>query len=395
MGGDPQGGGPAPGRLALAVRPDPARARGLALAGLLAGALALGVPAPAAGSATVRVLVYDGEGPVRVASGGSAPAVVTAHRELWVNGRPAGSRLRFASPEGVRLDGERYRGALVVTRSGDGLLAVNEVELEDYVAGTLPREMYASWNPAALRAQAVVIRSYALYKIGRRREQAWDLSAGARHQVYGGRDAERPSVWRSVDSTRGEYLAYGGGPILGVYHAAAGGVTASAEEVWGSAVPYLRSVPVEGEEIAPDTYWRTPVSRTILGRALAAVGLPVGPVRQVEVVSRSASGRVRSLRLSGSDASIRIGARDLRRALGAEAVRSTRFEVRESEEGFVLVGSGRGHGVGMSQWGAQAMAERGAGYREILEWFYPGTELARLDTTLARSSAEAGTGAGR
>ena len=94
-------------------------------------------------------------------------------------------------------------------------------------------------------------------------------------------------------------------------------------------------------------------------------------------VERTASGRAARVELQGSGGRGSVAARTLRRLLGASVVRSTLFEIRDSGDDLVFVGSGHGHGVGMSQWGAQAMAERGASYREILEAFYPGTLLER------------------
>jgi stage II sporulation protein D len=239
------------------------------------------------------------------------------------------------------------------------------------------REVYPDWDPEMLKAQAVVARTYALHERGRGSRQGFDLRGGTSGQVYGGVDAETPSVWAAVRATRGEYLADLDGPILAVYHSASGGQTASAEEVWGRPIPYLVSVPVEREEDSPDTYWRTSVSRTTLGRALASLGIRVGPVREVRVIERSRSGRAVRLRVHGADRSENLEARALRSVLGEQVIRSTLFEIRDAEAGFVFVGSGHGHGVGMSQWGGQSMAKRGAGYREILAAFYPGTELRR------------------
>jgi stage II sporulation protein D len=263
-----------------------------------------------------------------------------------------------------------------VHRVPEGLQVVNRVQLEDYVAGTVGREIYPDWAPEMFKAQAVVARTYALHERGRRR-QGFDLRGGTSGQVDGGVDAETPSVWAAVRATRGEYLADLDGPILAVYHSASGGQTASAEEVWGRPIPYLVSVPVEGEEDSPDTYWRVSVSRTTLGRALASLGIRVGSVRELRVIERSRSGRALRLRVQGVDESEKLEARALRSALGEQVIRSTLFEIRDAEAGFVFVGSGHGHGVGMSQWGGQSMAKRGAGYREILAAFYPGTELRR------------------
>jgi stage II sporulation protein D len=195
--------------------------------------------------------------------------------------------------------------------------------------------------------------------------------------VYGGVRAENAAVARAVADTRSEVLTWNGEPILAAFHSASGGRTASAAEVWGGSLPYLRSVAVDGEEVSPDTYWRVRLSRTDLERALAPLGLELGTFREARVAERTASGRVARIVLSGSGGSGTVTARQLRSAVGDGVIRSTLFEIREIGSDVVFVGSGHGHGVGMSQWGAQAMAERGADYRAILAAFYPGTVLER------------------
>jgi stage II sporulation protein D len=291
----------------------------------------------------------------------------------------------------------RVRGAIVVHRDVDRLQVVNELGLEDYVAGSVGREIYPNWHPETLKAQAVVTRTYAMYRRDRAREQPqrarFDLDAGTGSQMYGGIAAETASVRNAVVKTRGEYLTHaqlkGRDPILAVYHSASGGQTATAEEVWGNPVPYLLSVEVADEQDSPDTYWRASISRTKLGRALARQGIEIGAVHDVRVVERSPSGRALRVELRGEvdGQPIRhaMEARALRVALGESVIRSTMFEIRsESEPGtgngsreadLVFVGSGHGHGVGMSQWGAEAMAQRGMSYREILAAFYPGASI--------------------
>ena len=177
--------------------------------------------------------------------------------------------------------------------------------------------------------------------------------------------------------------------ILAAFHGTAGGRTASAEEVWGRPVPYLESVPVEGEELSPETYWRAPVPREDLALALARLGRDVGRVGRVEVVARTPSGRAATVRIEGSKGRAEVRAAALRRVLGETRVRSTLFDVRPTPDGVVFVGSGQGHGVGMSQWGARALAERGAGYRAILARFYPGARLVSV-RGVGAGRAEAG-----
>jgi stage II sporulation protein D len=186
-------------------------------------------------------------------------------------------------------------------------------------------------------------------------------------------------VVAATRSTQGQWLAWAGEPILAAFHSASGGRTASAEEVWGGSLPYLVSVEVENEEDSPDTYWRTTLSGTRMSRALAPFGVRVGPVREIRVVKRSPSGRALTVAVRGPKGETTMGARALRDALGAQVIRSTLFETRETPGGVIIVGSGHGHGVGMSQWGAQAMALGGADYREILKAFYPGTRLRAGD----------------
>jgi stage II sporulation protein D len=366
-----------------------------------AGLALLGFVVPTSGSAAadtsgaepvVRVLLIETGGAVRVRGGGASGGVTRlepAGEGLLANGRPVGRVWRLEA-KGLPSAGElRVRGALEVRRAPRGLWVVNHVGLEDYVAGTLGRELYPGWEVETLKAQAIVTRSYALHQMGRRSGHAFDVSGDTSGQVYGGVDAETPAARAAAAATRGEYLAYRGEPILAVYHSASGGQTASAEEVWGRPLPYLVSVPVEAEEDSPDTYWRASASGTTLGRALASLGIRVGPVRELRVVERSRSGRALQVQVSGADGSRKLEARALRTALGETVIRSTLFEIRTAGDRFVFVGSGHGHGVGMSQWGGQAMARRGVGYRQILATFYPGTKLQRR-TLRAQGSGSAG-----
>lgn len=326
----------------------------------------------------VRVQLVETERAVRVSHGGGVVEVQPARTGILVDGKPVGDVWRPARPAafgGFAVDGRRIRGRLELRRTASGISVVNRVGLEDYVAGTLGREIYPSWNFETLKAQAVVTRTYALYEMMRNATLGFDVGAGTGSQVYGGLDAETPAVLKATRATRGKLITYRGAPILAVFHSASGGRTAASEEVWGESLPYLVSVEVENEEDSPDTYWRASVSGTTLERALAPVGVEVGVVQEFRVIERSASGRAARLQVRGKKGSEIIEARALRTALGASVIRSTLFEIKPSEDGFIIVGSGHGHGVGMSQWGAQAMAQGGARYRTILSTFYPGTRV--------------------
>ncbi len=320
--------------------------------------------------------------PVRVFGGTGGSATLAPQGEgLRADSLAVGPvwRVEALGKGALRAGPWRVRGWLEVSRQPEGLRFVNEVGMEDYVAGILGREIYPGWDLEMLKAQAVVARSYALYRRGRATSApspgTFDVEGTTSGQVYGGADAETPAVLSAVSATRGEYLSYQGKPILAAYHSAAGGRTASAEEVWGRAIPYLVSRPVANEEDSPDTYWRASVASTKLRLALAPLGVEVGEPEQMEVAERSESGRAIRLEIRGAEGTGEIRARALRSALGEDVIRSTLFEIRTAEAGFIFVGSGHGHGVGMSQWGGQAMAKEGSSYREILAAFYPGTRV--------------------
>ena len=367
------------------------RHAGAALLGAALGAaapVALADPASAA-APRIRVLVAEGAASVRVEpldpSGARAEApstsVAWSAGTLVRDGEAVGGRLRFEDAASWRVGSLRVRGAVELLAEDRGIAVVNELPLEDYVCGTLGVESFAGWGREALRAQAVVARTYAVHEQRRRARtgRPYDLRATTTSQRYGGLDAESEPVRAATQDTAGEVLLYDGAPILAVYHAASGGRTASAAEVWNEPLPYLRTVPVEGEEIAPDTYWRAQVSPAALSRALASLGCSVGAVSGIEVTERSESGRARLLRVVGSGGEASVLGTALRAALGESLLRSTLFDVRPLARGaFLFVGSGSGHGVGLSQWGAFAMATRGADYRAILARFYPGTSLERI-----------------
>jgi len=316
----------------------------------------------------------------RTTAGGPGIRVLLADRieSVEVDGRSIGREQRWPGPGPHTVDGRRVRGSVEVARGSGGLRVVNELPLEDYVAGTVLGEVAESWGASLLRAQAVAIRTYALHRRAEAGSRGFDVEADTRAQVYLGLDGETPAVRDAVAATRGQVLTFDGAPILAAFYSSAGGRSASAAEVWGRDVPYLRSVPVPGEEDSPDAYWRARFTSDELRLALLAIGDDVGELRDLAVVERSASGRAARIRVTATRGELALPAETLRRALGAARLRSALFEIRRDGDDFVFVGSGRGHGVGMSQWGARALANEGASYTQILATFYPGARLERI-----------------
>ena len=346
----------------------------------LLGSLLLLAPGGAGAGETVeiRVLLLESREPVEIRAPGSVHRIALARKtlDLVVDGRPSGTRWRPERDGPWQVGARRYRGGLDLRSESGRILVVNHVGLEDYVVATVGGEMPASWPDQALRAQAVATRTYALHQRERRRGAAWDVQASELSQVYRGIESEAAPTRRAAEATRGEILTHGGRPILAVFHSTAGGRTASAAEVWGRDLPYLGSIEVEHEEDAPFTYWRTVFPPETLNGALAnALGTDFGPVERLEVDARSESGRVERIVARGRTRAIRLEQDQVRTFAETLGLRSRLFDIRSTPQGLAVVGSGYGHGVGMSQWGARELARRGASYQRILARFYPGARL--------------------
>ena len=264
--------------------------------------------------------------------------------------------------------------------------AVREMDMQEYLRGVVAAEMPASFHAQALRAQAVAARSYAMYcasyaKHGEAQVctdysccQAW-LSEEEQKAKWGEHSDENlEKIRAAVDGTRGEYLAAGGRPVFAAFHSSSASVTENSADVW-SAVPYL--VSVESPETAEDVpnYISVVQCSPIDLRDTVLSAHPEadfsGPEEEwAGETRRDAGGRVASIELGG----VSLDGKEVRRLF---SLRSTAFTLSREDGGFTFTVTGFGHGVGMSQYGADKMARQGADYTEILAHYYPGTVLVR------------------
>jgi stage II sporulation protein D len=282
-------------------------------------------------------------------------------------------RLEAESP--IRVQGWPLPGVVEIQPTGENRLdVINIVPLEAYVERAVAGEVYADWPIEALKAQAVVARSYVLHACGRRTDEPFDVESSVLSQRYAkGRVHRR--IREAVGATRGEFLAHDGVPILAAFHTVAGGETAASEEVWGEPLPYLTRVDSPDVE-SPEYFWSYEIELDELRDALEVAGVEPGEDNEVRVLERTPSGRVARVEVLGAE----LSGRDLRRILGVGAFRSTLFDVRVHEDRVRFLGSGAGHGVGLSQWGARQMADKGRSYGEILKHYFPNTKVQSLST---------------
>ncbi|MBI5562865.1 MAG: SpoIID/LytB domain-containing protein [Deltaproteobacteria bacterium] len=346
----------------------------------LSGCAASTVARPS-GAESIRVLVMDG------AKGLTISGVNDKLRIEWVGrGRAKVNGAEVALPavyrprgEFLNINGKPYRGTLTVGQGRDGIMVVNELEVEAYVAGIINNEISSRWPKDAIRAQAVVARTYAVYQKKKRGAEPYHVEATTMGQVYNGAGAEDAPAVSAVRDTAGEMLFYGDEPALTVYHSNAGGMTEDAVEVWGSGYPYLRPVKSPYDEAAPKYAWEFKVSPESLRASLRAAGYNrLAEPTEVAVSGVTASGRVKAVAIKDANGNAAVmSGEELRRALGYGNIKSAIFKAGRDGGAFVFNGRGSGHGVGLSQWGAKGMAGDGYSYKEILNHYYPGTELVK------------------
>ena len=253
--------------------------------------------------------------------------------------------------------------------------SIIKIELEDYVTGVVGAEMPASFNIEALKAQAVIARTYAL----KANSRGAVLSDNESSQSYKSNDQLR-SLWGSsyntyfnkikeaVNSTQGMYLTYNGNYIEAVYHSTSNGKTEDSRNVWGNSFPYLVSVESPYDNSNPSFLKTINFSYSDISKKLDII---ITNETNFNINSKTSGDRVSSITVG----EITLTGVEFRNKLG---LRSTDFDIEKTEEGVIITTRGYGHGVGLSQYGANGMAKAGNSYKEILFHYYPGVSLKSL-----------------
>lgn len=303
----------------------------------------------------------------------------------------------------VRVAGRDYRGEVWVFRDRTGLTIVNRLGIESYLAGVVPLEI-GSRRPEeleAVKAQAIVSRTFAVRNMGRWHTDGFDFRPTVADQVYGGVGAEQALAWQAVRATRGTIITYHRVPIDAFFFSTCGGETAEGTEVFRNARRnYLTSVrDVDGSgrvycRISPRFRWRETwtgdqVARTLRRTLPAQTGTntaDLGALENVRVADRTGSHRVARLAVEFQQRTVAVDGPAVRRVLlrpDGGILRSSAFTLDVRREGgrvtrVVAEGAGAGHGVGMCQWGTIGRARAGLGHSQILASYFPGTTLEQL-----------------
>lgn len=278
--------------------------------------------------------------------------------------------------EAIVINSRRFKGGMQLVRDKNSQIsAINYIEIEDYVKGILYNEASHYWPMEALKAQAVISRSFALFKMKESSLRDYDLTSDIYSQVYGGKASERARTNLAVDQTKGLALIYKGKLFPTYFHATCGGHTEDAAILWNTDIPPLKGVTCNFCKDSPHYNWHLVISFKEIADKLAGSVYNIRGLKDIKIAGRNNSGRVISLILVGDDKDVRIPAKDFRNILGPNVIKSTSFNLSIVKQDAVFEGNGWGHGSGLCQWGAYFMSKQDYGFEQILKYYYPGADV--------------------
>lgn len=255
---------------------------------------------------------------------------------------------------------------------------VKSMPLETYLEGVIAAEMDPDWPLAALEAQAIVARTFTLKKLEEGPVKGRNAQASTDHKEFQAYDASmiNDKVRQAAYNTRGQIITYKGKPIIAWFHSSSGGTTASAAEGLNftkESAPYAQ--PVKDVQQEPSHEWACSFSIEEVLEAAKVVGAQLDKITSIDIGRKGSSGRAETLNIAGKQ----VPAPEFRLAIGDETMRSTLLDtVRLESDSVYMKGRGFGHGVGMSQWGAWLLAQRGKTAHDIVNYYYKGVQIQNV-----------------
>jgi len=284
---------------------------------------------------------------------------------------------------GIWVGSKRYSGLIKITSGDNNMNVVNVLGVEKYLYSVVGSEMPHTWPIEALKAQAIASRTYALKKIGS--STLYDIDSTKYDQVYNGLESSTFKTYKAVRKTKNLVITYNNKLINALFHSSSGGLTENSQDVWTNKYPYLKSVK-DFDQNNPKIKWK----KKFTGTNLEELFPITGGISDIKILKISDTGRIKSLKISGKYGSKIISGIDFRKRL---SLKSTLFRFKflkkynnqkisgvensgiNNEDLIIFTGLGSGHGVGMSQWGAKYMAQKGFNSFEILKHFYKGVKI--------------------
>lgn len=275
----------------------------------------------------------------------------------------------------MTIGNNKYYGDIYIKQVDSKLQIVNFVDIEKYLLGVVPYEMPSSFPLEALKAQTVIARSYAQTNINRNKKD-FDLYDDTRSQVYSGIPKSRLSnVEKAIKETKGEVITYNGRVIDALFHSYSGGYTASAKEVYGNDIEYLKPVEDKYSKGVPMSVltWTYLIPKSQFEKEIGFIPLDYD-------IEYTESNRVKYIILYNEDRSLekKYTGAEFRRKYSTSKIKSTAYNINIENGDIKVVGSGYGHGVGFSQWSSKTMAEdEKMSYKDIINFFYTGVKIEK------------------
>lgn len=256
---------------------------------------------------------------------------------------------------------------------------IKYVPIEEYVIGVVAGEMPVEFELEALKAQAVAARSYVMIQMERNIKKDYDVVDTVMNQVYLDKD-HLMTVWKNeytdninkiktaVLETRGEYISYNGKVAEALFFSTSPGKTENSEDVFANKIAYLRSVDSSWDEISPVYNSNTTYT---LEEFYKLLNIDYNKELKIEVTSKTSTGRIKKIKINGKESTGSYVCSKL-------SLRSTYFEIIKEDSKIIIKNKGYGHGVGMSQYGAQGMAKEGYNYQDILKHYYTDIEIKKF-----------------
>ena len=289
--------------------------------------------------------------------------------------------IRSSDRRGIWINSKRYSGQINIVFRNNKIFVINVLGVEKYLNSVVGSEMPHKWHIEALKAQAIASRTYALKKTN---NGLYDIDSTQTNQVYNGLESSTFKTRRAVRETRSLVITYKNKLINALFHSSSGGMTENSEAVWSDPYPYLVTVK-DFDQKNPKIRWNKEVSKSELKEIFPIIG----GIQQIEVLNITETGRIKNLKIIGTFGDKVITGKEFRSKLG---LKSTLFRPTISEDFhdkkdlnnqsniqfhpfLIISGMGAGHGVGMSQWGARYMADKGYKANQILKYFYKGVNI--------------------
>lgn len=290
------------------------------------------------------------------------------------------SELRIASRQDgdIELNGLRYRGEIrILQQDNNKFSVIEEVDLEGFIAGVLGSEMPQTWNEDALRAQAVTARTYAMYKKKVRRDEIYHLEMI--ELAYRGMAGETPRLNKIIRETKGVVMIYNWNIFPAYFHSTCGGHTEDIHHVFGKdSIPPLTGVVCNYCNDSKHSSWSKDISKSDIEKKLREANIYVSNISAVKTVNPGAGNHGSRVEIASPGGNKEMNANNFRLLVGPNILLSTAFNSRSNGKCITFSGRGWGHGVGLCQYGAQAMAEKGSTWIAILKYYYPEIELVRI-----------------